>query len=100
MKRPPFPSVLDSTIIAAFKACPQKAFLQYVMHWKSVTPNVHLHAGGAYARGLEVARKAFFQDEAPSNIAIAQGIGVLLHTMAAGKRNRPASDAAFGPAGH
>ena len=55
-----FPSVVDSTIIDSFRSCPQKAFREYVQHWKSRGSNVHLHAGGAYASGIEAARKAFY----------------------------------------
>lgn len=28
--RPPFPAVLDSTIMAAFKSCPTKANLEFI----------------------------------------------------------------------
>ncbi len=60
MTRPPFPTVLDSTIMAAFKSCPQKAHLEFFQHWKLRDQSVHLHAGAAYAAGLEAARTAFY----------------------------------------
>lgn len=60
MTRPPFPAVLDSTIVGSFRSCRRKAYLEYVEHWKPRTVSVHLHAGGAYAKGLEEARKAYF----------------------------------------
>jgi len=60
MSRPPFPAVLDSSLMAAFKSCPQKAFLEYFEHWKLRDQSVHLHAGAAYASGLEAARTAFY----------------------------------------
>jgi hypothetical protein len=63
MTRPPFPSVLDSSLIAAFRSCPTKAKYEYVLHWKPRSPSVHLHAGAAFARGLEVARKAYYLGE-------------------------------------
>ena len=78
MKRPPFPAVLDSTIIAAFRSCPQKAFREYVQHWKSKNPSVHLHAGGAFAAGLEAGRRAFFLEGASEEVSIALGVGELL----------------------
>lgn len=62
--RPMFPHTADSTIMAAFKSCPQKAFRTYVEHWKPRSESVHLVAGGAFAKGVEVARKAFFEGEA------------------------------------
>lgn len=59
--RPMFPHTIDSTILAAFRSCPQKMFRQYVQHWKPTSESVHLVAGGAFAKGLEVARRAFFE---------------------------------------
>jgi hypothetical protein len=60
MTRPPFPEVLDSSLIAAFRSCPQKGRLEYFDHWKPKSPSVHLHAGAAYAKALEVARTAYY----------------------------------------
>ena len=55
-----FPHTWDSTMLAAFRSCPQKCFRTYVEHWKPKAESVHLVAGGAFAKGIEVARKAFF----------------------------------------
>jgi hypothetical protein len=76
--RPPFPEVIDSSLIAAFRSCPQKAFLEFFQHWKSQEPSVHLIAGAAYAKGLEVARVAYFSNGAPEQDAIAMGISACL----------------------
>ncbi|MDE2097539.1 MAG: PD-(D/E)XK nuclease family protein [Patescibacteria group bacterium] len=76
--RPPFPEVLDSTIIAAFRSCPRKAQLEFLEHWKMKTPSVHLHAGAAYAKGLEVARTAFFQEGRDEETSIALGLKSLI----------------------
>lgn len=59
--RPMFPHTIDSTMLAAFRSCPQKMFRSYVQHWKPTSESVHLVAGGAFAKGLEVARRAFFE---------------------------------------
>lgn len=59
--RPMFPHTIDSTMLAAFRSCPQKMFRQYVQHWKPTNESVHLVAGGAFAKGLEAARRAFFE---------------------------------------
>lgn len=61
MTRPMFPHTIDSTMLAAFRSCPQKMKLSYVDHWKPKSDSVHLVAGGAFAKGIEVARKAFFE---------------------------------------
>lgn len=76
--RPPFPEVIDSTIIAAFRSCPRKAFLEFFHHWKGKERNVHLHAGAAYARGLEVARRSFFEEGKDHETCVALGVGALL----------------------
>ena len=34
MSRPPFPQVIDSSLIAAFRSCGEKARLEYFEHWK------------------------------------------------------------------
>jgi hypothetical protein len=76
--RPPFFTVLDSTIVSTFRACPQLAYRQYIEHWKPKSKSVHLHAGGAFAHGLEVARLAFYRDGKPEDESIALGITALL----------------------
>ncbi len=61
--RPMFPHAVDSTMMAAFRSCPQKFFRTYIQHWKPQAESVHLVAGGAFAKGIEVARKAFFEPD-------------------------------------
>lgn len=78
--RPPFPEVLDSSLIAAFRSCPQKAFLEYFLHYKPRSPSVHLHAGKAYAAGLEAARTAFWTDGRDEETCKAIGLKALLES--------------------
>lgn len=78
LSRPPFPAVLDSTIMAAFKSCPQKAWLEYIQHWKLRDQSVHLHAGAAYAKGIEVARNAYYVEGRDPADAVAAGVGALM----------------------
>lgn len=61
MIRPMFPHTFDSTIVAAIRSCQYKGYLQYMEHWKPKAESVHLVAGGAFAKGIEVARKAYFE---------------------------------------
>lgn len=61
--KPMFPHTIDSTILAAFRSCPQKMFRTYIQHWKPQTESVHLVAGGAFAKGIEAARRAFYEGE-------------------------------------
>ena len=78
MTRPPFPSVIDSSLMSHFRACPRSAYLESFEHWKHKAKSVHLHAGAAYARGLEVARLAYYQDGLTEPDAIARGLGALM----------------------
>lgn len=74
----PFPHVVDSTIIAAFRSCPQKAHLEFMQHWKLREPSVHLHAGKAFASGLEAARVAFYVEGKSAEDSVALGLSQLL----------------------
>lgn len=76
--RPPFPKILDSTMVASFRSCPHRFFREYIQHWKPKAPSVHLVAGGAYAKGLETARQAYYDEGLSSEDAIAKGLGALL----------------------
>lgn len=76
--RPMFPHTFDSTMLSAFVSCPQKMFRTYVEHWKPKSESVHLVAGGAFAKGIEVARKCFYEQGMSSEDAIASGLHALL----------------------
>jgi hypothetical protein len=78
IERPPFPEVIDDTILSTFRACPQKAFRTYVEHWKPQSESVHLIAGAAFARGVEVARLAFYRDGESSDNAEGLGAAALM----------------------
>jgi hypothetical protein len=73
-----FPEVLDSTMITTYRACPQKFFREYCQHWKSATPSVHLHAGAAFAKGMETARMAYYAEGMNAEDSVAEGVGALL----------------------
>lgn len=78
MIRPPFPSTIDSSLMASFRSCPRKAQLEFVEHWKPRNQSVHLHAGAAYASGLEAARRAFYIEGKSDSDSIAAGLHALL----------------------
>lgn len=61
-----------------FRACPRQAFLESFNHWKPRTRSVHLHAGAAFARGLEVARLAYYDERVSANDAVARGLQALI----------------------
>lgn len=79
MSTPPryFPSVLDSTILAAWRSCQHRARVEFFNHWRPQMPNVHLHAGAAYATGQEAVRLAYFRDGLDPETSLAKGIQAL-----------------------
>jgi hypothetical protein len=77
-RRPMFPHAIDSTMLEAFRSCPQKMFRHYVEHWKPKAESVHLVAGGAFAKGIEVARWAYFDRGADEYEAQAAGVAALV----------------------
>lgn len=78
--RPPFPRVIDSSLIADFRACPERARLCYFEHWKPKALSVHLHAGAAFARGLEIARRSYFEWERSPEDSVALGARALIES--------------------
>lgn len=59
-----FPDVIDASMLSAYKSCARKFYLTYLEHLKAKEPNVHLHAGKAFASGIEAARRAFYEGRA------------------------------------
>jgi hypothetical protein len=60
---PQFPEIIDSSMLSSLKTCETLFEKTYIQHWKAREASVHLHAGGAFAKGLEVARTAFWTGE-------------------------------------
>lgn len=75
----PFPPVLDNTMIRAWRSCPKKFWWSFQRHLHPTDASVHLVAGGAFAKGLEVTRKCFFDQELSFDNAIARGGIALLN---------------------
>lgn len=59
LKNATFPNVIDSTILLS-TACPTKFFYQFALGLSPIEKSVHLHAGGAFAHGVEAVRKNFY----------------------------------------
>jgi hypothetical protein len=78
LERPMFPNTVDSTILSTWRSCRQKAFLQYVEHWKPIAQSVHLVAGGAFASGIEAARNVFYVEGGSPQDAEAGGLTALI----------------------
>ena len=78
MSRPPFPSVWDSSMLATLRSCRHKFALEYLQHFKPRVLSHHLHAGAAFAKGLEAARSAHYAQGLAPEASIQEGIGALL----------------------
>ena len=68
-----FPEAVDSTMLSAFGACPQKFFLEFLLGRAPTGKSVHLHAGGAFAKALEVIRMKFYHEGKSQEEAILHG---------------------------
>lgn len=55
----PLPLHIDSTMISAFRSCPQKYLLEFAEGLRPQQPSIDLHAGSMYALALETAYKEF-----------------------------------------
>jgi hypothetical protein len=76
--RLPFPKTIDSTMIKTFRECPRKMQLEYIEHWKIKSQSVHLHAGGAFAKGLEIARRSFYEQGLSPEASLEAGMNALM----------------------
>lgn len=75
---PPFPEVWDSSIRSSFVACPRQWYYSYLLSLRKSVGSIHLHFGGAMARGLEVVRKAFYVDHLDEIQAVSAGLKALI----------------------
>lgn len=73
-----FPEVIDSTMLSAFASCERRFWWAYMRHRAPEGENIHLHAGACYARGLEVARRSYYDKGEPEDEAIISGAQALL----------------------
>lgn len=75
-----FPHVIDNTMRAAFVSCPRKFYNEYVLNLSPTEggESIHLIAGGAIAKGLEVARKAFYNEGKGETESRAEGLVALI----------------------
>lgn len=60
----------------AFATCPTKWVNNY-LHRLEPPKSIHLHAGGAFARGMEIARKVFFVEHGTAEDARLAGLAAL-----------------------
>jgi hypothetical protein len=69
-----FPLIIDNSQIGDFRKCPERWFEKYCRRITLIDSNVHLVSGGAYAKGVEVTRKLFWDDNLPMREALRAGM--------------------------
>lgn len=72
MDRASFPNVIDSTMVLS-TICPTKFFYQFCLGLSPSEKSIHLHAGGAFAHGVESVRKNFYLKKQPLPEALMNG---------------------------
>lgn len=78
MKPRSFPATISPSKLKDFKQCSKLFEYKYVIKRLAVGKAVDLVAGGAFAKGLEVARRQFFEHGRSHDDAIAIGLGYLM----------------------
>lgn len=73
-----FPTYIDSSMLATYKSCAVKFWRTYIQHWKPKGQSVHLVAGKAFAKGLEVTRRSFYEQGKDAETAISDGLIALV----------------------
>lgn len=71
--KPQFPEVIDNTFREAFTNCHQKFYWNALRRKASSTPNIHLHAGGAFAKAVETTRRAYYEQSYDAFTSVAMG---------------------------
>jgi hypothetical protein len=69
-----FPTHIDNTIRTSYFVCGQQAKYAYIDDLSPIGESVHLHFGGCFATGLEVARRAYFEQGVPHAEAVERGV--------------------------
>jgi hypothetical protein len=72
-EKKPFPEYIDSSMRGTLSSCQTAFRYSYVENLATREESVHLIAGGAFARGLEVARKEFYSGKLSAPDAVEAG---------------------------
>lgn len=72
-QRPDFPAVWDNSMRKVFKLCPKKFEYEFIKRYRPMRFSQHLQGGMAFAHGMEVARKAFYQEGLTHEDAVVKG---------------------------
>lgn len=78
MTKPNLPLNIDSTMIAAFRSCPQKFWLEFCHGFRPQQPSIDLHAGACFAHGVEAVYRAIHEEHLGTNMALDKGHAAFL----------------------
>lgn len=59
---PELPRYIDSTMISAFRSCPQKFYKEFILGLRPAALSIDLHAGAVFASTLEHVYRAIYTD--------------------------------------
>lgn len=68
------PAIWDSTMIVTARSCPRKLLYSFINHIRGGDTSPPLHFGGAFAKGLEVYRKTYFESGGNTSHALQSGL--------------------------
>jgi hypothetical protein len=74
------PDELDSTMLHSFRSCNVEFARAYVVRLRPKGESIHLIAGGAFAKGLEIARRSFYEEGFNAEDSLVRGLAALTHT--------------------
>lgn len=66
------PPYIDSTMMSAFRSCPQKYYAEFVLGLRPIETSVDLHFGGVVSSGLETFYRGIYEEGLDSNTALAR----------------------------
>lgn len=72
-----FPLVIDSTMLMKMDSCQMAGFRAHIQHLSKGYENTDLIAGKAFAHGLEVARKEYYNNGLSENEAVDLGVAAV-----------------------
>jgi len=78
MERPPFPRLLDSTMLSSWDACHYKWYYEFLHSLSPLAINPDLHAGGAFAHALEIIRRKLYAEHLTIDAALPIGVRELM----------------------
>lgn len=71
--KPILPNYIDATMMSCFRSCPRKFYNEFVLGLRPAGVSVDLHAGGAFAKALEVVRYEVFVNHRDMAEALLRG---------------------------